>query len=167
MGAGQPAGAEDFVEQFGIETLPPPDPADPSPKLRFCCQFVPSVQKPSGWPAEREFAFSTVLDHDQVLIWFDLNRPINLQLRSAKELLNGAASQRNPFRVRSDQYSDYLRLLDAKEVHATHSQIASILYKRVTNVHPALEGNRRVRKDLKIAERLRDQDYWRIAAGVK
>jgi hypothetical protein len=97
MGAGltMPAGvAKDFIEQFGIATLPPPDPAQPSPTLSFCS--VHSIQKPSNWPAGREFAFSTVLDYDQVLVWFDLNWPINHQLISAKKLLNEAAPPRKP-----------------------------------------------------------------------
>ena len=107
----------------------------------------------------------TVLDGDQLLVWFDLSEFIDLQLRNTKKLLNDRASRINGFRFAPKKYTAYLRLLDAKEEHASHSQIVKTLYPRVKNVYPKYNGNKRVRKELKIAIRLRDRDFWRIAAG--
>jgi Uncharacterized conserved protein (DUF2285) len=100
-------------------------------------------------------------------MWFDLDRPIEAQLKRAKELLarQAAQSERVKFRLRSDQYPKYLRLLDAKAADASTSKIAELIYPQVNNKYPEYEGNRRARDDLKIAERLRDRDFRRIAAG--
>jgi hypothetical protein len=154
-----------FIEQFGIATVPP-DPAQPKANLRFVKQFIRFAQKPSDWPTARgSYEVSTVLDEDQLLVWFDLGEFTDPQLRNTKRLLKGRASRINRFYFAPKNYPIYLRLLDAKEAQASQRQIASTLYPRVGNVHPYFYGNRRVRKDLKIAERLRDRDFWRIAAG--
>ena len=62
---------------------------------------------------------------------------------------------------RREQYSDYLRLLDAREVNATNNQVAKIMYPHLPNEYSKLDGERQVRRDRTMAEVLRDNP-WRI-----
>ena len=156
---------DEFLQGFGIYTVPP-DPSEPRAKLRFkSTRFAQSGRRGTapGWV----YKITTTLDDDEVLIWFDLDRPIETQLKKAKELLTRSAAKKGhrQFRFRPEQYAKYLRLLDAKAVDARSSNIAKLIYPRVKNTYPDYEGKRRVRDELKIAERLRDRDFRRIAAG--
>jgi hypothetical protein len=147
-----------FERRFRIATYPPPAPSEPTANLAFIA-IIYGLKSKGRQP-------NITLQDDQVLVVFDLSQSIDKQLADARELLLTSSHGRDrQFRARVEPYRRYLRLLDAKAVGANNTVIAQVLYPRTKNEYPGLEGNRRVRKDLKIAERLRDHDYWRIALG--
>jgi hypothetical protein len=141
-----------FQEQFRIGTSPPPAPSEPTAKLGFVAIRYAEVRG--------EHTPRIPVGHDQVLVLFNLNLSIDRQLADAKELLK--SFKRRQFRARVDQYQRYLRLLDAKAVGASNADIARVLYPRAKDINDA---KNRIRKDMRIAKRLRDHDYWRIAVG--
>jgi hypothetical protein len=145
-----------FEKHFRIGTYPPPAPSEPTAKLGFIA--ISYAVKSKRWKEK------IAPEDDQVLVVFDLNQSIEGQLADASHVLKSFQGRRQ-FRARVGSYRRYLRLLDAKAVGASNADIAKVLYPEIENIYPGYEGSRRVRKDLKIAERLRDHDYWRIAVG--
>ena len=157
-----------FREQFGITTVPP-DPSEPTAKLRFEAEFIRYARKPLERPGRPGWVYNVpaALQGHEVLVWFDLRWPISAQLNRAKELL-AAEARRLPnvfrFRYRPDQYANYLRLLDARVVKAKDPHVAKVFYPNLPDAYPEYHGSHQVRADRAIAEVLRD-DPWRIVAG--
>jgi hypothetical protein len=143
-----------FRQRFGIITVPP-NPSEPRGKLQFAAQFIKHT---------RAHNVTTTLADHEVLMWFDLDRPIEPQVKNARTLLTETVAQK-AFRFRPQQYSKYLRLLDAKQARAKTSHIAKVIYPQVKHTYPDYGAKHRIRADLKVAKRLRDRDFWRIAAG--
>jgi hypothetical protein len=70
-------------------------------------------------------------------------------------------------RRRVEHYQNYLRLLDAKTAGASDRQILQTLYSGRSSTYPNYNAKQTLRDDLKAAERLRDHDFWLIAATAK
>lgn len=166
---------EPFKRQFGIGTVPP-DPAEPTAKLQFSAAFIRYANRPFPWPRPGSAEYQSPLVKDaEVILWFDLNWPLDQQLANAKKFLTARATQLTaratqkalkPFRFQPKGYQRYLRLLDARAVGAKNSEMARILYPHLRNEYPEYDGNRQVRSDLRTAERLRDRDFLRIVGGA-
>ena len=145
-----------FRQEFHVETYPPP-PSEPEAKVLFDAQFI---QHEEGVTDQAQ-SVSGTLKKGEMVLWFNLEWPISLQLENAKHVLqthardHGAKSRRN----RKDAYKNYLRVLDAKAAGVSNNRIASELYPKLSD-H---DRRQRVRDDLKAAHRLRDHDYWLIA----
>jgi hypothetical protein len=101
---------------------------------------------------------------DKLRIEFDLRSPIEPQLSRAKLLFR--VRQRtlklpsSDVRPRIDLFANYLRVLDAKEVGATDTEIAGVLFPRLN----ADDGVKRVGNFYKRARALRDGSYRQLAA---
>jgi hypothetical protein len=155
-----------FVQRFGLVS-PPADPAMPAAKLQFSGQFIRFAEKATSAP----YRVSANLDDGQVLLWFDLNWPIEPQLKNAKRLLSAKLPNQNivTFRFHSKACSRFLRLLDAKQAGTSTAEMARILYPHLTKKdphekYPIDAGKRQVRFDLKRAELL-CREPWRIVRG--
>jgi len=144
-----------FQEQFRIGTHPPPAPSEPTAKLGFVAIRYAEIRG--------EYTPRIPPGDDQVLMLFHLNLSIERQFADARKLLTSL--RRRQFHASFDQYQRYLRLLDAKAVGASNADIAQVLYPTVENIFPAYDAKNRIRRDMRIARRLRDHDYWRIAVG--
>jgi hypothetical protein len=144
-----------FQEQFRIGTYPPPAPSEPTAKLGFVAIRYAEIRG--------EYTPRIPLGDDQLLVLFHLNLSIERQVADARKLLTSL--RRGQFRASVDQYQRYLRLLDAKAVGASNADIAQVLYPGVKNIFPDYDAKNRIRKDMRIAKRLRDHDYWLIALG--
>jgi hypothetical protein len=79
----------------------------------FLAQFIRYAQKPARFSGTK-YQLPGTLEVDEIAVWFDLGRPIAAQLKLAKKLLKQNQTANVPFRVRSEHYRKYLRLLDAK-----------------------------------------------------
>jgi len=66
-------------------------------------------------------------------------------------------------RKQVDHWIEYLRILDAKANKTRNKEIANIMFTKLSNEYPDLQGNDRVRKSLKRAEFLRNKGYREIA----
>src|SRR5262249_13972230 len=111
------------------------------------------------------------LDQDQMVVWFDLTWPVMPQLENANKIVSEAArrAKKSPksLRRRVNHYPNYLRLLDAKTAGASDNQILNVLYSGRGSSYPDYNAKQTLRDDLKAAERLRDHDFWLIAATGK
>jgi hypothetical protein len=138
------------------EELYPPDPADPEdPVLSFKSVGL-SVYEYSKDVQEQ----IVPVEDGEILVSFDLSLPIGLQIRRAKRLLERAQTRRTKksSRFRTDQYSTYLRLLDAR------SEVNPLSYKEIGEIlFPGAEDPEdSAKKGLKAALRIRDSLYWKI-----
>jgi hypothetical protein len=149
-----------FVDKFKIVSTPP-NPAERNANPIFLGNVVRYALKSSGPRVNPE------LDDGEVLVWLDSNQRIEPQLMAVKELLKKrAATTNNKFRAAPKAYQKYLQLLDAKAVRATGIQIAKEIYPHLKNDYKqGRHGERQARDDYLAAERLRDLDFWRIAAA--
>ena len=144
-----------FIKRFRLESAPP-DPATPNATLLFSGQFLRFAHKQTYGADE----VRANLHNGQVLVWFDLNWPIQRQLENAKQLLYAKAPEAEKRRIRFAQFRNYLRLLDAKCSGATVGEMADKIY-------PRQEGNQqKVRDQLKAAIRY-CTDPWRIVISKK
>src|SRR5262249_50557503 len=74
-----------FSQGFGISTIPP-NPAEPNAMLRFAP--LRYAQKPSGRPGVKPglvYPVPGAIEDHEVVVWFDRDRPIEPQLKKAKE----------------------------------------------------------------------------------
>ena len=144
-----------FMERFRLVTAPP-DPAEPNAKLLFSGQLLRFAQK----QMHGQYEVRTNLLNGQILVWFDLNWPIERQLENAKQLLHAKAPGAEERRIRFAPFRNYLRLLDAECCGATAGE-------RAEEIYPRQDGNRqKVRDQLKAAIRYRT-DPWRIVISKK
>jgi len=154
-----------FKEQFHIATYPPP-PWEQQAKLYFDSEFI--VYQLGANPAAKVHGF---LNQNQIVVWFDLTWPLGAQLENAKKIVTEAATRakKSPklLRQRAEHYSNYLRVLDAKTSGASYRQILNVLYSGRSSTYPDYNAKQTLRDDLKAAERLRDHDFWLIAATGK
>jgi hypothetical protein len=113
----------------------------------------------------------------KVPILFDLRQPIEAQLKEAKEMLRYAAEEQRwrtqwgekPFtkesrpHFRPREHARHIRLLDAAAAGATLEEIAATLHPREANTYDTgFRVTKRLREQMRQAERLRDGDYWRF-----
>lgn len=106
----------------------------------------------------------------EVVTKIDLNLPIDVQLGRLKQLLlsdrerllkNGKLNPRNP-RAGGEigkKYKEYLRILDAKSLRKSDSEIAEVLYPDKSNTHPEYYASSAVKDGFKAAKILRDYEY--------
>jgi hypothetical protein len=109
-------------------------------------------------------------DPAKVPILFDVRQPIEPQLREAREILRDAAElaelkqERGP-QYRPREHARHIRLLDAAAAGATLEEIAATLHPREANSYATgFRVTKRLREQLKQAERVRDFEYWRLPA---
>jgi hypothetical protein len=95
------------------------------------------------------------------VIWFNRRWPLAPQLENARKRLEIYAKGVGQRRIRVDHFESYLRILDAAYAGATVRQMAEVIYRGHEH------NQQRVRYELAVAKRLRDQDYWLIAATAK
>src|SRR5262249_17861661 len=111
------------------------------------------------------------LDQDQMVVRFDLTWPLMPQLDNAKKIVTEAArrAKKSPklLRRRAGHYPNYFRLLDAKTCGARDQQLLKVFYSGRSSTYPDYNAKQTLRDDLKAAERLRDHDFWLIAATGK
>jgi hypothetical protein len=113
-------------------------------------------------------------DHTKVAILFDLRYPIEEQVRLAGDMLSERKESlkadpvwplgptiRKP-KIQANEFRRYVRLLDAIAAGAPTEEIAAALYPHTPNGYPDRAGNRRVSKDRRKAETIRDVQYWRL-----
>jgi hypothetical protein len=152
-----------FEREFHVLTYPPP-PWENKAKLRFAAQFV-RYQR-GALSSYEPTKVHGAIDHNQMVIWFNLGWPIDPQLTNAKLTLKLAAKEFKDRRLRFPQYQTYLRLLDARAAGAKEKQIIQILYREQSNSDE--NARQKMRDDVEPAERLRDEDFWLIAVlGVE
>jgi hypothetical protein len=161
-----------FRAQFGIISVPL-NPSERKARILFATiRYARKPLKRGGMPPGWTYSVPTALQDHEVLVWFDLRRPIEWQLKTAKKVLTEQIKEEKlegvpfQFRFRPQQYVRYLRLLDAKAAGVKDAFVAGVLYPGIKNTYPDYAGSRKVRDDRKIAERLRHYP-WQIAAGGK
>lgn len=100
----------------------------------------------------------------RILMEFDLSLPVEPQLKHARQIFRREG--KGTARYNGQNLSDYLRILDAKTAspQPTFPQIAQTVFPKlagrvVRNDDPLVE---RVKKSYKVAEKLRDLDYWKL-----
>ena len=130
-----------FVSQFGITSIPP-DPSEKKAELQFAAQFI--RYRPGGMRK-----VSPDLQDHEVLVWFNLQWPIEAQLNSARQVLEQQIKAKNlagapfRFRYRPEKYANYLRVLDAKATNMSDEAIASVIYPNLPDSHPEHAGSHR------------------------
>jgi hypothetical protein len=174
--------SEVFEQQFGIRSFPPPhsmSSADPNFDLlgpRFVIDFLYFRRKPARrhWPRDQPFEINETLSDGDVFIRFNVRSPTEPQLDKAKAILEqqktylkemGDVEPLTSGKVRTDQYRDYLRLLDANTSGALYEnasvevldEIADKIY--VKKRHSKRLEQLRVLNGLKAAILLRDRNY--------
>ncbi len=100
------------------------------------------------------------LQDSEVLVCFNLDMPIEKQLKSAKKLLkeqieyrtNKGIAEAMNHRNRVGAYQSYLRILDAIAHNTPLKDIAAVIYPNLKNIYPENLGTKTVRDDLKAAE---------------
>jgi hypothetical protein len=134
VASGSCGDARPFVEKYGLIDLPNPRISDqPFRVIRFEKRFggVMRGKGPFRWhqdqQAEEETAMMLVPKGSAAAL-FDLSRPVNPQLETAKELLvelqKAQEGKLLQHRKHPKKWFTYLRVLDAKEAGATLSDIA-------------------------------------------
>jgi hypothetical protein len=123
-----------------------------------------STADPGPWKAP-----PVTLEKGQVLVWMNIDKPIQHQLNLLKKVLKGFSVAREGMTTgkrpsrRFRPYQDYLRILDARQAGVSQSEIAKVIYisskKRTNDIR---EATKAIYEDIKIAERLRDKDYLYI-----
>jgi Proteobacterial transcriptional regulator-like domain len=157
----------EFERQFHITDtfvqLPPSPAAKQAPTLYFDAPFILCRGASNAGPIRFDWSIGL----NEMIVLFDMTRPIKPQLERVKmALVTASKDQENrnsEFHRHTRSYRKYLRLLDAEIAGATWSQIAKELYPHLSDAYPNRPGRRQGRSDFKIAKRLRDEDFWRIA----
>ena len=111
------------------------------------------------------------INYGEVLVSFDLLKPINPQLKKIKIELEKQKDifheiykePENKKRAQTEKYQTYLRVLDAKYAKVKNSEIAKILYPDEENLYPDYASKDKVKKDYLAAKRLQNQDYFFIS----
>ena len=153
-----------FVDKFKIVSTPP-DPAEPNATPVFLGNVIRYALPQSRQLPMRAL---TKLADSEILVWLDSNQRIDPQLQATKILLAQRAkiTKKNKFHAAPKACQKYLRLLDAKACGASNSQIAKIIYPQLSNAYVrARPAGRQIRGDFNIAKKLRDQNFWQIAAA--
>lgn len=95
---------------------------------------------------------------NEVLLAFDLDKPIPKLLDDAKSLLEYRQEKMKPKpkakRSQFQLYPTYLRLLDAKKSEATDKEIAKVIFPELDNEYPEFKATQRVRDNLAAADQL-------------
>ena len=107
------------------------NPCEDNPPLSFMYRHRMAMSIYSGEYAENKGEIKTTLDDGEILLKFDLDRPINNQIDDAKSVLQerqlsrkGKLIQR---RVHSDKWLNYIRALDVKTNNETFKEIGLYL----------------------------------------
>jgi hypothetical protein len=95
------------------------------------------------------------LNKSQIAVAFYLHLPITDQINQTRVLLRKYSKLSPRFRMRSDRYRDYLRILDGRSAGSTHTEIARVLYPGKS----AYEQKNQEKKDFDAARRLSWFDY--------
>jgi hypothetical protein len=109
--------------------------------------------------------------HPGSLAWFriDFSRPIDRQLDAIRRLSMGIQARlirdgmSNPMsraRPQLGKFTEYLRVLDAREAGAPNKLIASIIFPKLKNEYPSYSGLKRVDSHHRTASEIRDGG-WR------
>ena len=107
------------------------------------------------------------VDDFEVLVWFNLEWPLEPQLKRTEKFLRQEKSyslknkglRTVKTRMRVENYPRYLRLLDGETVSASTRKLATEIFPKETNDYPDYRGNAKVRDSLRPAKKLRDSDY--------
>lgn len=97
----------------------------------------------------------------EVALKFDVTKPIEPQIQSAKTTLN-FERKRLGFKDPNHhikKFATYLRVLDAEQSGIPPNKIASIIFPNIINEYPDYAGAKRVFDALESAKRYRDHDF--------
>ncbi|MGD0960796.1 MAG: DUF6499 domain-containing protein [Methylomonas sp.] len=97
----------------------------------------------------------------EITIKFDPNYSIDSQLDAAKAILEERWSEEGK-RLRMGIYVQYLRILDAIASGIDKAEIKRILYPNLGDEYPDIEATKKLSKQQKAAEKLRDEDYKQL-----
>jgi len=111
----------------------------------------------------------------EILVWFNLEWPIDIQLKRAKQGLENQKSYMKKTRglepiVNRNQITKfpyYIRLLDADASGVDKKTIAACILPDQENEHPEYRASKNIRQGLARAMRLRDRDYRFISLGTR
>lgn len=147
--------------QFGFNLFVP----DPSIPFRD----VPNAAWRTGLtdtfhPTETGIITNTVLSHGEILWRFNVNLPIEPQIKEAKRCLKQFKELNHidgsqALKYRGNSFPLYLRILDARARGATYDEIANYLYPDTPNEYPDYTGRDAVKKATKEALRLLEGGY--------
>ena len=148
-------------EQFGIMGGLAPSPSHKDGRsLLLEEMFIGSRHRPKNWPSDQPYTIQAEIPEGIVVVWFDVTRPIEDQLLRAQKLLKGEATyfgkgkSASKTRNRKEHYQNYLRILDAKTVGATPTEIGRVIYK-----HQERTVWQYINEATRAAIRLRDSGY--------
>ena len=115
-----------------------------------------------AWPWRENFSGSrpvkTEIRPGEVLIRFNVNWPLNVQLENARSALERYAQRPKPeMRPRWDMFPLYLRVLDAEAAGLSDAEAATILFPDATSVYPDYEGKKKVSNARQAAARLQNE----------
>jgi len=113
---------------------------------------------------------ATGIEKGQVVILFDLQKPIHQQykkvkqelLERQKEFLRGKKIIEPKNRGKQYLWKKYLRILDAYTVKAKKKEIAQIIFPHVKNEYPECKGSKQVYSCYKLAMELANKRYLKI-----
>jgi hypothetical protein len=113
--------------------------------------------------------------HGKVIVEFDLNQPINIQIDRIKSELIFQQSRLKKSkkilgynkRINLEPLQRYLRILDAHYCQATTSEISAVIFPLVSNVYPDYLAKQKVADSLKAAKKYCDSDYHLIPLSTQ
>jgi hypothetical protein len=136
-----------------IDGVRPPDPrSNEDPRLSFRAAWMRSYHHNKKHP-EQTFP----VPEGKILIEFDLDLPLEIQFKHAKEILKRAGVPAKK-KYQPEKFPSYLRILDARteEDPLSFEKIGEIVYPEFS------EPRSTSQKAYKIARRLRNSLFWKI-----
>ena len=128
-------------------------------------------------PTAARILNGSALRENDVAYVFDLSLPLDEQIAVAARDLKGfqqhrikqgnTISAQGTKQVRTQNYVLYLRILDAEVSGATDAEIGAAFYPELDDDYPDRRRTKRLSDDRKVAHRLRDGGYLRLAAKTR
>ncbi len=106
------------------------------------------------------------IEGDYIPVVFDVTRPIKPQIQHAqKQLLLWQKDREKNIKIHKieSNWTDYIRILDAKAKNIIDDKIAKVIFPTLDNVYPNYCRNDNFRKALKRAKYLSEKGYREIA----
>jgi hypothetical protein len=123
---------DELISRFGVDLPSPPQSSTPSKFVSSQISFVP-------YDGSRDFQ-RLQLKENQIAIIIDLARPLPTQFKraykSAETQQKSLKSRLKRARSRATGYVTYLRILDGGEAGARSTEIADLLFPKVSNDYP-------------------------------
>lgn len=150
-----------FHSLFGLINFPP-CPATRRPEIRF--EPIRIMRVPEG--AASAATNDLLIFKNQLLCIFELEQPLKNQIKYIEGILEAAkkAQRIQDFRMRTNKYKNYLRILDADAQKIPNDEIAAVIFPHIKNSYAdGYAGRKRVLESLDSAMELRNTTFRMLA----